>query len=224
MAILNQLRLPNGKMVRVEEWCELPIHSTADVPVNAGAAPNEIYFFNYGEGDAYPVQGVTPPHAATKLDTNLDKGAQLLVGEMFIFAHTLEPTEARALTIPPAALDLYEYPQTQFKETLAAVWAEFRVAGKTFWEGKIAWTPQGSGLHGTNVAFGANVLNNGLPTPASMRRFTIPTHIAASNETIRGLMRFLNGPLQGNGTANGGAYVQWSWVWKGEGLRRRQVV
>lgn len=222
MAVLNQLRLPNGKMVRVEEWCELPIHSTADVPANAGAAPNEIYFFNYGEGDTYP--GSAPPRPATKLETNLDKGAQLLAGEMFIFAHTLEPVEAITVeTVEPPGVQIFELPRLQFKETLAKVWVEFKIASKIFWEGKIAWTPAGSGLHGYDVNPAAAVLNNGVPSPGSMRRFTIPTHIAASSEVIRGLFRFLNGPLVG-GSAPDVDYYDWKWVWKLEGLRRRQVV
>jgi hypothetical protein len=215
MAVLNQLRLPNGQMVRVEEWCELPIHSSADLQVNAGTNPQEIYFFNYGEGDNYP--GTAIP--ATKAETNLDKGAQLLSGEMFVFAHTIEPRECMTAAGPL----LYELSREQLKETFSKVWAEWKLANKIFWEGKIPWTPQGGGIHGIDQNNLAVALNNGAPAPSSMRRFTIPTHISASNEVIRGLFRFLNGPLVGS-TVPGLTYYVWTWIWKLEGLRRRQVV
>ncbi len=223
MAVLNQLRLPDGRMVRVEEWGELPLWSSAVVGATAGAV--DILFWNYGIGDALQLPAGTV-RQATENDTNMSKGAQLLGGEMFIFAHTLEPapTMVEFAGGPPPIPTVFEQLRTQIKETMSVVYLLFTVASKVFNEGFIQWIPAGGGLYGNDIQNGASIFTNGVPSPASIRRYNIPIHIASSSEVFLGRFQFKNGGLQGALQVPPRPYHDWKWIWKLEGLRRRQVV
>jgi hypothetical protein len=202
MAALTQIRLPDGRTVRLEDWGELPLWSSQNVAV---AQAQDVVFFNYGRGDTVP-GGV-----ANDLDTNMDKGGQLLGGEMFVFGYTLEPVEVEYVATVPTELT-----RLQLKETMRLVLAEFKVASRIYSEGKIPWFPQGSGVYGFDVANGAGIFTNGVPSPTSMRRYTVPVHIASSQEKVEARLRFPFRALSGTGT-----FTPWTWIWKLEGLRRR---
>lgn len=202
MAALTQIKLPDGRIVRLEDWGELPLWSRQVVATNQ---TQDVIFFNYGRGDTIPT-GV-----ANDLDTNMDKGGQLLGGEMFVFGYTIEPEEVEFVQAVPT-----EFTRLQFKETMRMTLCEFKVAGRIYAEGKIPWFPQGSGLYGFDVGNAASIMSNGLPSPTSMRRYTVPVHIASSQEKIEAKFRYPAGAL-----SNAGTYTAWGWIWKLEGLRRR---
>ncbi len=202
MAALTQIKLPDGRTVRLEDWGELPLWSRQNIAVNQNA---DVVFFNYGRGDAIGAV------FANDLQTNMDKGGQLLGGEMFVFGYTIEPEEVEYVGGVPT-----EFLTLQFKETMRVVLAEFKVASRIYAEGKIPWFPQGSGLYGFDVGNAAAITSNGFPSPTSMRRYTVPVHIASSQEKVEARFRFPEFPLSGQGT-----YTAWGWIWKLEGLRRR---
>jgi hypothetical protein len=211
MAALGKFKLPDGREVTFDDWVEMPLYSAAYL---TNVQANEVNFFNYGEGDNFPNLPVV--RTSTELDTNMEKGGVIVGGEMFIFGHCIEPIESLDTAGVPTELG-----RGQFKETCAKALAEFKVIGKQFSQGRIVWSPAGGGIYGADFGIGAAVLSNGVPTPASIRRFTVPVHVKADNEIIRGKFRFLNGALAGALAVP--ADIPWIWYWRVEGLRRRPV-
>lgn len=218
--VLNQLKLPDGRLVKIEEWGELPLWSTAIV---GRAQATDVNFFNYGMGDSLPLPGGAGVRTATQLDTNMEKGAQLLGGEMFVFAHTIEPAQQMdELTAGVPPITMFELGRMYLKEVMAKTYVLFTIAQKTFVEGFVHWVPSGSGPFGNDIQNAASVLTNGEPSPAAIRRYNIPVHISTSSEVFRGFFKYLNGGLVGTVAAPAINYRDWRWTWKLEGLRRRQ--
>ena len=87
---INQLRLPNGGVFKIEEWLHWPLFSTVE---GAAGAPVDLRAFSYIIGQRVPQAGAisTGPRQATIADTNQVVRSKINHDEAFIlFSLTYE--------------------------------------------------------------------------------------------------------------------------------------
>ena len=90
-AQITQIRLPNGRVIALVDWSDMPLFSTVDL--GAGFTDQVIQAFNYIVSDQVSSsQNITTRRTATDRDTNISSpGTLAATEEMLVYNVKVEP-------------------------------------------------------------------------------------------------------------------------------------
>lgn len=185
---VEAVRAQDGNVYAVRDQGEYDLWSTAYF---GGAQIAELRVFNYSiGGNPSGLAGV----GADRLDTNLNVANNLVDEEMTVYGIALQVerfTRARgAATAHTLSL------ATLVRLEEGTLFSFFSGGEKPFAEGLITWFPEGGGIYGTSVVANAEILDNGVPTPASARAWRHEIKVRRL-EKLWGSFRFEHGALLG---------------------------
>lgn len=191
----TKLRLSNGAEVAITDWSWRKMYSVVDVL--SGATNEELYTFNYVEGDQVSFSaniGVNQRRTATIKDCN-NKGKSQMPSEqeyicyavaiqMWQFVYDANETgeAAYAYTAPGGVI------ANAANVSIAATKLIFslEITEKDFFTGDPTWFSQGGGpfIAATGGAGGSvrTFANNGLATKDAVDRAPVPLHIGGTEE------------------------------------------
>jgi len=159
---VEAVRAADGQVYAVRDKGEYDLWSTAFIGTAQAA---ELRVFNYSIGQI-PSGGAA---AADRLDTNLNVANNLVDEEMTIYGIAIQ-VERFAMARQIAGANQNTLTLADMIEIEAGTLFQFFSGGeKPFAEGMITWFPEGGGIYGTSVVANAEVVDNGVPTPASAR-------------------------------------------------------
>jgi hypothetical protein len=162
---VEAIRAKDGGVYAVKDQGEYDLWSTAYF--NSAQAA-EMRVFNYSIGQAPSgLAGIN----ADRLDTNLNVANNLVDEEMTVYGLAILPHRFnRARTGIGVGSALYVLTLADLIRIEEGTLFSFYSGGeKPFAEGLITWFPEGGGIYGTSVVANAEILDNGVPTPASAR-------------------------------------------------------
>lgn len=194
MAIIREITFGDGTVVRITDWGDYPVYSSAAWAAEDLAQMNETFLFNYQVGAAggLPVTGARITYA----DTNMPGTGQLPMGhQMLVYSLQVIPHEfayvadgkANPLNLTPEATVSTAYWKFRkiFYQTMLHLVVE---QTKSFVEGRLDHFPAGGGFtieHNSLVddvasptAAGYQV-NNGIKSWAATRRLAMPVHLGS---------------------------------------------
>lgn len=180
------VRGADGAVRSIKDVGEYDVWTTI---VTAAAQVNELQGFTYAVGQNVSGTAV----GSTKLDTNLRSPGNFVDESMNVYAITHEILPFTVIAFNPAA---GYFPVTaDLKDIMSKTLFRFYVGGeKPFAEGLLQWFPQAGGISGFSVVNNDFAINNGVPTPASARKwaFTLPI---GRIETFRAEFQYPRGAL-----------------------------
>jgi hypothetical protein len=163
------IRTGDGKVVRLADHGDYPLHSSALLQSNQSA---DASIFTYGLG-ALVTGGNTSSVKATKVHTNVpDTGRMPAAEEMLVFSVGIEFPCGTSLTA--------------MRELLDDVYFELFIDGsKSYVEQLARHLPPGSGLYGVSTENATGEWSNGMPIPSAARQLAVP-HLIEGNSTYSG--------------------------------------
>jgi len=162
---VEAIRSKDGGVYSVKDQGEYDLWSTAYISSVQAA---EMRVFNYSIGQAPSgLAGIN----ADRLDTNLNVANNLVDEEMTVYGLAIMLQRFnRARTAALIGSVLYTLTLADMIRIEEGTLFSFYSGGeKPFAEGLVTWFPEGGGIYGTSVVNNAEVLDNGVPTPASAR-------------------------------------------------------
>lgn len=190
---INQIRLPNGEEVTIDEWLHWPLYST--IEFGAGIAVN-LRAFTYVQGQRVPQQGTVPggTRSATVSDTNQVARTRMNHDEAFLaYSLTYESFGlSDAYADSPANLVLTAPAPVLSPQNLRRLQRDIVVSftigagiDKPQFRAPLSWIDQGVGApaYGSGDAPTAGVAFSygtaGEVTPKSQRQWKLPIYVAS---------------------------------------------
>lgn len=199
---IAQIRLPNGEIIDMVDWTDLPLYSACDLMT--GFTGQDVSLFQYTEGDPVPGLGTgapaVVPRTATTRDTNASApGSMATTEEMLVYAIKPE-VYLRATTIlndfrtgavvGGNALPGMPMPTLSALAVLQArLMVELDISEKTYAKASFGYFNTGFGPFGagntapTSAALvSRNLGTNGQPSQSAVRSFVVPHHIGSQEK------------------------------------------
>lgn len=209
MANLFLVRLPDGRMVRPEEWTPGPLYSRVDVD---DGALQPLPAFGYAIGESIP--GAVNQTPATLVDTNmlgqggvLQEQQELLIFGLCIDAYQLTAASVanyfanqEAFAPDPPHVSATNMQRLQLDTTVRLKIA----ATKDYMFELLGFFPAASGVYpvlgsarssGSGFVSSVAIGSNGQPTEGTHRRFATPQTVNAG-EAFQVLFEFPNGSVR----------------------------
>lgn len=191
-AQITQVRLPNGRVIALVDWSDMPLFSTVDL-LN-GFTDQTIQAFNYIVSDQVSSsQNITVRRTATDKDTNISSpGTLAATEEMLVYNVKVEPyqyvvsgsdasTVGSAASIATPGGPVMEGALLSFLQSRLLL--QLEISQKLYANAGLGYFNQGFGAFTTAFAPGAalasprSLSNQGIPSADAPRSFTIPVHI-----------------------------------------------
>jgi len=191
-AQITQIRLPNGRVIALVDWSDMPLFSTVDLA--PGFTDQTIQAFNYIVSDQVSSsQNVTVRRTATDRDTNASSpGTLAATEEMLVYNVKVEPylfisEGADATTATPlggVGFPLMEANLLSYFHSRLLL--QLEVSQKLYANASLGYFNQGFGAFPSGIVAGAVPVAGspgrsfglqGFPSADSPRSFTIPVHI-----------------------------------------------
>lgn len=186
---ITKVRLPDGQEVGLVEWSQRPLYSTVDI--HSGVTSQEIYAFNYTEGETVTRAGgsSTYDRTATLKDTNIANPSSMDATEEFLcFGISVElfqfVADGSALDTDEAGLPV---PYVENIATLHnRIILELEVSEKAFPQAGLGFFPAGFGVHGWNTTpTGGSARSygvNGAPGAHALDDLQVPVHMGGTED------------------------------------------
>lgn len=240
-AQITQIRLPNGRVIALVDWSDMPLFSTVDL-LN-GFTDQTIQAFNYIVSDQVSSsQNISVRRTATDKDTNISSpGTLAATEEMLVYNIKVEPyqyivsgsdatTVGAASSIAGVGGNIMEGALLSFLQSRLLL--QLEVSQKLYANAGLGYYNQGFGAFTTaiagTVAAGVqrSLSNQGVPTADAPRSFTIPVHIGGQENYRLNLVNSLGSAvpfisLAGTPAATGTSLVSLRFYL--EGLYKRPV-
>lgn len=239
-AQITQIRLPNGRVIALVDWSDMPLFSTVDL-LN-GFTDQTIQAFNYIVSDQVSSsQNVNIRRTATDKDTNISSpGTLAATEEMLVYNIKVEPyqyivaagdasTVGEASSIATTGGPIMEGALLSFLQSRLLL--QLEVSQKLYANAGLGYFNQGFGAFTTAVAGPAaavtrSLSNQGVPTADAPRSFTIPVHIGGQENYRLNLVNSLGSAVpfidfDGAAAAEGTSLVSLRFYL--EGLYKRPV-
>jgi len=163
---VEAIRSKDGGVYSVKDQGEYDLWSTAYIQIAQAA---EMRVFNYSIGQAPSgIAGVN----ADRLDTNLNVANNLVDEEMTVYGLAIMLQRFNRSRGAAGGIGFTAYTLTladMIRIEEGTLFSFYSGGEKPFAEGLVTWFPEGGGIYGTSVVNNAEVLDNGVPTPASAR-------------------------------------------------------
>jgi hypothetical protein len=219
---ITQVKLPDGNVIELVDWSDLPIYSSLDL--QTGFTAQEMSLFQYTVGNSVPGfgTGVTTSRVATERDTNVQApGSMASTEEMLVYAIKPEisfwladPANDFTSLIYSDVSVPFGFPQPT-AEGLAILanllLVELEISQKRYAYASLGYFNTGFGVFGrSNNAnqeaglFFQSAGNLGWPSQNAVRSFVIPGHMG-SQEKYR--VNITNPSSLENGAVNFGLVV-----------------
>ena len=240
-AQITQIRLPNGRVIALVDWSDMPLFSTVDL-LN-GFTDQTIQAFNYIVSDQVSSsQNVTVRRTATDKDTNISSpGTLAATEEMLVYNIKVEPyqyvvvggdatTVGTAASVATTGGPIMEGALLSFLQSRLLL--QLEISQKLYANAGLGYFNQGFGAFTTaiagTVAAGVqrSLSNQGVPTADAPRSFTIPVHIGGQENYRLNLVNSLGSAvpfISLAGTAAGAGTSLVSLRFYLEGLYKRPV-
>jgi hypothetical protein len=162
---VEAIRSKDGGVYSVKDQGEYDLWSTAYM-MNTQAA--EMRVFNYSIGQQPSgLAGIN----ADRLDTNLNVANNLVDEEMTVYGLAIMVQRFNRVRtgagVGSVAYTLTTADLIRVEE--GSLFSFYSGGEKPFAEGLVTWFPEGGGIYGTSVVANTEILDNGVPTPASAR-------------------------------------------------------
>jgi len=193
---IAQWRLPDGSIIRLEDWVDKPVFST--VEILTGATDRTIPAFTYTVGEEVSsTANLTTRRIATERDTNIQVGGTNSSSEeILVFAVRVEPyeftntTPANATTFGIAGRAGQPVPSMNNLANLHSILTlRLMVSQKAYIEEGLGYFNAGFGPYGggvilgiTAAAAGRSYANQGLPSDEAVRNYRMPHHIGGTEK------------------------------------------
>lgn len=164
---VEAIRAKGGEVYSVKDQGEYDLWSTSYINTTQAA---ELRVFNYSIGQ--PVPGLANNVNADRLDTNLNVANNLVDEEMTIYGVAIMAQRFNRIRQAVGGVGSAQYVLTMadlIEVEEGTLFSFYSGGEKPFAEGLITWFPEGGGIYGTSVVANTEVLDNGVPTPASAR-------------------------------------------------------
>lgn len=192
-AQITQIRLPNGRVIALVDWSDMPLFSTVDLAPNF--TDQVIQAFNYIVSDQVSSsQNITVRRTATDKDTNISSpGTLAATEEMLVYNIKVEPylflcdtevgfdannaTPLGGVGFPVMEANLLSYLHSRLL-------LQLEVSQKLYANASLGYFNQGFGVFPTGIAGSVAVPAGqrsfgiqGFPSADAPRSFTVPVHI-----------------------------------------------
>lgn len=192
---IAQFKLPDGSVVRLEDWVDKPVFST--VELLSGFTDQTIGAFTYIAGEEVPASGnVTVRRTSTERDTNMaSAGGAASTEEILVFAvraevYEFSVTGTDATTAVVTGRTGQPMPSANNLAVLnAALTLRLMVSQKAYVEEGFGYFNQGFGPFASNAALsqspgatGRTLATPGLPSDEAIRYYRMPHHIGGTEK------------------------------------------
>lgn len=197
---ITQVKLPDGAVIDLVDWSDLPIWSSLDL--QTGFTAQEMSLFQYTVGSSVPGFGTgsVTARVATERDTNVQApGSMASTEEMLVYA--IKPEPSFWLTDPANDFTSMQYsdlavpfgfplPTAEGLAVLAnLLMVELEISQKRYAYASLGYFNTGFGVFGrsnntnqdSDLAF-QSAGNLGWPSQSAVRSFVIPGHIGSQEK------------------------------------------
>jgi hypothetical protein len=189
------INLPNGQVISLGDWSDVPRYSTGDFL--GGWTDVSVELFQYAAGDQVAsTDNVTSPREATIVDSNMERQSGVASSEeMLIYAIKLEPYQLLVDSEDPGDADLWTdnaevggaMPGASALTTLMRrLIVTLKITQKPYAQAGFGYFCQGFGPHvgaflnGGYAGVARAFANNGSPGAYAVRPFAVPSHVAGT--------------------------------------------
>lgn len=194
-ADIVQINLPNGQVISLGDWSDVPRYSTGDFL--GGWVDTSVELFQYAAGDQVAgTDNITVPREATIVDSNIERqGGVASSEEMLVYAIKLEVYQLLVDSEVPGDATLWTdlneiggaMPGVSALSTIMRrIIVTLKISQKPYAQAGFGYFCQGFGPHvgaALNGAFAGTArafANNGSPGAYAVRPFAVPSHIAGT--------------------------------------------
>lgn len=195
-ADIVQIQLPNGQMMTLGDWSDVPRYSSGDFL--SGFTDTSVELFQYASGDpVVSTDNVTTPREATNVDTNIERqGGVASSEEVLVYAIKIEVFQLLTNNEDAGDANLWTdanevggaMPGVSALTTLhRRLVVTLKISQKPYAQAGFGYFCQGFGPHVGSTIAGAlaggvvrSFANNGSPGAYAVRPFAVPAHIAGT--------------------------------------------
>lgn len=194
---ISQVKLPNGQVIDLVDWSDLPIFSSLDL--QTGFTAQEMSLFQYTVGGSVPGfgTGAITARVATERDTNVQApGTMASTEEMLVYAIKPEisffladtPNDFTTLFYAPPAPGGFPMPSAEGLAVLGnLLLVELEISQKRYAYASLAYFNTGFGIFGRSSNQADNPImqsqgNLGWPAQNAVRSFVVPGHMGSQEK------------------------------------------
>jgi hypothetical protein len=203
---IAQWRLPDGSVVRLEDWVDKPVWSTADLLGGFNDATIGLFTYSVGE-EVSSSSNILGRRIATERDTNIDVGGALAsTEEILVFALRMEVAEV-TLDEPGNDANLIMFgragqPMPSMNNLAilnATLVVRLMISQKAYIEEGFGYFNAGFGPFGLTTqaiaAGGRSYGTPGLPSDEAVRYYRMPHHIGGTEKYRVELKNYTGGVI-----------------------------
>lgn len=192
---IAQWRMPDGSVIRLEDWVDKPVWSTADL--ESGFSDRTVTLFTYTVGEEVAsTANLTTRRIATERDTNVQVGGtNASTEEILVFAIRTEVyfyalgTQHNATTGSPTQPGMPIPTMPSLAIFNSALTLRLMVSQKAYADEGFGYYNTGFGPYGSLATDGAADINGarsygnpGLPSDEAVRYYRMPHHIGGTEK------------------------------------------